>query len=69
MAEILEFEVIRETEGSYAAACYKERIYTGGRDLDELQRNISTAIDSRFTDRPKPTPDQVKLVIFREDNN
>lgn len=69
MTEILEFEVIKETDGGYAAACYQERIYTEGKNLEELQKNITSAIDTRFVDRPKPTPDQVKLVIYKEESN
>ena len=60
----LEFEVLNDEEGGYAAACFSERIYTEGKDLEELYENIHRAIDECFTDRPKPSSDDVKLIFF-----
>jgi hypothetical protein len=62
----LTFEVIRETEGSFVAACYSENIYTEGLSLEELHDNIVSAIDVKFKGRTKPEPSAVRLMVFRE---
>lgn len=67
-ASSLEFEVIQESHGSYVAACYKEKIYTEGNSLAELQDNINTAVNKRFagTGRLKPTADAIRLIVYKE---
>lgn len=63
----IEFEVIQAQEGSYAAACYAQQIYTEGNNLQELHDNIKAAIDKHFTDdERKPTPKSVSLILFRD---
>lgn len=60
------FEVIKQCEGGYVAACYDEHIYLEGSDLEELHHNITSAIDTKFTDRLKPTPQSVHLMLYHE---
>jgi len=60
------FEVIKQCEGGYVAACYDENIYTEGASLRELHDNISSAIDCKFIGRPKPSPKSVQLMVYRE---
>lgn len=60
------FEVIKQFEGGYVAACYDEHIYTEGANLEELHCNITSAIDCKFTDRPKPNPKAVQLMLYHE---
>lgn len=63
----IEFEVIQAQEGSYAAACYAQQIYTEGSNLQELHDNIKAAIDAHFPDdETKPTAKSVSLIIFRD---
>ena len=60
------FEVIRESEGGYVAACMDERIFAEGNDLEELHDNLSFAIDQKFEGREKPDPSAVQLVMYKE---
>ena len=60
------FEVIREQQGGYVAACYSENIYTDGSTLEELHCNISNAIDDKFTGRAKPNPSSIQLMMYQE---
>jgi len=60
------FEVIKQIEGGYVAACREEHIYTQGGNLEELYLNINDALDVAFDDRPKPDPASVKLMVFQE---
>ncbi len=62
----LTFEVIKENQGGYVAACYSENIYTEGDTLEELHTNITNAIDVKFTGRKKPSPSSVHLMLFHE---
>ncbi|MGF1482820.1 MAG: hypothetical protein ACFBZ8_00475 [Opitutales bacterium] len=60
------FEVIQEVEGSYVAACYSENIFLDGQNLQELHDNISAALDRKFEGRRKPSPGDVRLMMYRE---
>ncbi|MGF1449740.1 MAG: hypothetical protein ACFB20_10025 [Opitutales bacterium] len=60
------FEVIQELEGSFVAACYSENIFLDGKNLQELHDNISAALDRKFEGRHKPSPGNVRLMMFRE---
>lgn len=63
----IEFEVIQAQEGTYAAACYAQKIYAEGNNLQELHDNIKAAIDKHFPDNEtKPTPKSVSLILFRD---
>ena len=63
---MITFEIIQQIEGNFVAACYDENIYTDGANIEELHANISSAIDDKFTNRIKPEPANVKMVLYRE---
>jgi len=63
---MLTFEVIKEAEGSFVAACYDEHIYTEGNTIEELHDNINAALDHCFSGRLRPEPANVKMVLFQE---
>lgn len=63
----IEFEVIQSQEGSYAAACYAQQIYTEGNTLQILYDNITAAIEKHFPDPfTRPLPNAIKLILFRD---
>lgn len=62
----LEFEVIKSKEGDYAAACYKERIFTEGDSLQSLYDNIVEALDLHFEPDERPKAEDIQLIIYRE---
>lgn len=63
----IEFEVIQSQEGSYAAACYAQQIYTEGDTLQSLYDNITAAIEKHFPDpRTRPLPKSTNLILFRD---
>jgi len=63
---MITFEVIKEREGGYVAACYDEKIFTDGETLAELHARITAAIEERFEGRLKPEPKDIKLMVWSE---
>lgn len=62
----IEFEVIQSDIGTYAAACYAQRIYTEGNNLQELHDNIKTAIERHFpNEASRPIPKNINLILYR----
>lgn len=62
----LEFEVIQESGGSYAATCHDRGIYAKGVNLEELHANLTASIADYFGDEDQPNPENVKLVVYKE---
>ncbi len=61
------FEVIQGAKGGYTASCLNAEINTKAVNLEELHSNLTDAIDDHFGDRPKPEPDEVHLLLFKDD--
>ena len=60
------FEVIKESEGGYVAACHSECIFAEGDSLNELHDSITNAVDKRFVGKEKPGPESIQLMLYRE---
>lgn len=60
------FEVIHFREGGFRANCLNADIDTDAGSLEELNQNLTAAIDRFFGDRPKPNARQVQLLFYRE---